>query len=403
MAALSAPAAQPLSGLTRRLTFATLRPSLDAASTWTARAASVGPNEPRRYASTRLAVASVALPPVRGAGWAPCPHRLVAASKVDVMVRSPPSRSHATLACGPSSCSIGATAGTAIPARSALASWSGFQRFSTSALGLCSLTTLFASQKPPSRSTPFRSRRVARADPPPSPPPPRPPHKRTLLATLLLNLNNIPSRLLLYTLIALNAAVFFAWQYAQHSLERYRDPRAALFMMANFLSGEANLLAGRWWTLVTSCISHRDVGHYMINMLGLFFMAEPVMAVVGNATFLALYFGAGVASCVVSLLWHRVVDPWMNKGGRGTGGYSLGASGSVYAIMTTFACMQPHATFLLFFVLPVPAWLCVSGIFAHDLYSAAMTPGSTTDAAGHVGGILAGILFWRFGMRGFRI
>ncbi|SPO41861.1 related to PCP1 - mitochondrial serine protease [Pseudozyma flocculosa] len=236
---------------------------------------------------------------------------------------------------------------------------------------------------------------------------PRPPRRSSstpaFLAPLILRINRMPSSYLLNAVIALNALVFLAWMYADSSLRRYSDPRALLFMMKNFACGETNLAEGRWWTLVTSCFSHQMTNHFLLNMVSLFFMAEPVMLVAGNATFLALYLSAGLASATFSLLWHRFADPWFNRGGRGTKGTSLGASGSIYAIMSTFACIQPRATFLLFFVVPVPAWLCVSGIFAYDLYQAAITPGGQVDGAGHVGGILSGLLFWRFGLRGFRM
>ena len=48
----------------------------------------------------------------------------------------------------------------------------------------------------------------------------------------------------------------------------------------------------------------------------------------------------------------------------------------------------------------MPAWLCISGIFAWDLSQAWFRPGGAVDSAGHVGGILAGLLFWRFRLRG---
>lgn len=87
-------------------------------------------------------------------------------------------------------------------------------------------------------------------------------------------------------------------------------------------------------------------------------MAPPVLSLVGPATFLGLYFGSGLASSLISAGWHRFVDPWVGRGSQAPGsmtrptsqGFSHGASGSVYAIMATFACIMPSATFLIFFV-----------------------------------------------------
>lgn len=135
-------------------------------------------------------------------------------------------------------------------------------------------------------------------------------------------------------------------------------------------------------------------------MISLAFMAPPVLALTGPTTFVLLYFGAGVVSSIVSMVGKRLTGETDKAGGRA---FSHGASGSVYAIMSTFACVHPTATFLVFFVIPAPAWAVVSGIMAWDLWHAAKTPGGATDSAGHVGGILGGILFWKFGLRGVRI
>lgn len=71
-----------------------------------------------------------------------------------------------------------------------------------------------------------------------------------------------------------------------------------------------------------------------------------------------------------------------------------------------YGALFPTQQFLLFFVLPLPAWAMIGGIFAYDAYGAIFRPGSGTDSAGHVGGILAGLgaalLVRRRGFRGFR-
>ena len=73
--------------------------------------------------------------------------------------------------------------------------------------------------------------------------------------------------------------------------------------------------------------------------------------------------------------------------------------GSVYAVVSAIACLQPSATFLIFYVIPAPAWLCVGGLFAWELWSASFPrPHQQTDAVGHVGGLVAGFLFARFGL-----
>lgn len=240
---------------------------------------------------------------------------------------------------------------------------------------------------------------------PPRRPPPPPTRASSSLAALIARIDSrvfsgLPRNFVLYTIIALNFLVFGSWIYAAETLKKFSDPRPYIFLSKNFLSGWTNVREGRWWTMVSSCVSHEEVNHFLVNMLSLAFMAPPVLALTGPTTFVLLYFGAGMVSSVVSMVGKQLVPATQQ---RGLASFSHGASGSVYAIMSTFACVNPTATFLIFFVIPAPAWACVTGIFAWDLWHASRTPKGRTDSAGHVGGILAGIAFWRFGLRGVRL
>lgn len=116
---------------------------------------------------------------------------------------------------------------------------------------------------------------------------------------------------LLWVLLGINATVFVIWQYADNSSQRYKDPALWIAMYKNFMCSFLNLNEGRWWVLFSACISHSDLQHFAFNMLSLFFMATPVLALIGPSTFLALYFGAGMASCTFSLGWRKYVTPWI--------------------------------------------------------------------------------------------
>lgn len=237
--------------------------------------------------------------------------------------------------------------------------------------------------------------------------------------------------ILLYSLLTINGAVFLGWQVAENEWKERRDPSYYNTMSKHFLSSEINLKRGRPWTMLTSCISHEGFTHFAVNMISLVFMAPPVIALVGPSTFIGLYFGAGFISSTISIGWNKYVNPWVNRGPKDQTGHSIvreqfshGASGesdrstfflnnlkrsflllfpgSIYAVMSVFACLSPTSTFLLFFVLPAPAWVVVPGIVGWDFYSAWFRPGGATDSAGHLGGALAGVLFWRFRLGGAR-
>ncbi|KAK4054555.1 hypothetical protein OIV83_001049 [Microbotryomycetes sp. JL201] len=199
-------------------------------------------------------------------------------------------------------------------------------------------------------------------------------------------IDRLPSNYILFGIIGLNVSVFLAWQYGKSLLVQFRDPAWLKFLTDNFTVSWRNIQNGRLWTILTCCFSHEGTSHILMNLLSLFFMAPPVMAVLGNSGFLALYLFAGAISSCVSLVASKLShsSPFYQ---------SHGASGAVYGTLACFATMFPTTTFLLFFVVPVPAWLCVGGIFAWDLYGSLRRRGGTTDSAGHVGGIMAGVVW----------
>ncbi|KAF7800017.1 hypothetical protein EIP86_011260 [Pleurotus ostreatoroseus] len=137
---------------------------------------------------------------------------------------------------------------------------------------------------------------------------------------------------------------------------------------------------------LTSCFSHELTGHLLLNAFSFYFMAPPVLGALGNVGFLGLYLGGGIVSSFVSL--------WWNNDMKHTHYSSHGASGALYSVITFFACAAPRTTFYLFAVVPMPAWLCVSGLFLYDAYSSVYERGGSTDTAGHVGGVLAGAAYF---------
>ncbi|WWC89721.1 uncharacterized protein L201_004646 [Kwoniella dendrophila CBS 6074] len=196
-------------------------------------------------------------------------------------------------------------------------------------------------------------------------------------------IDRIPTMTLIYGLIGINGGVFLLWQYAISSAQRFRDPTLFFFLQKNFILNEVNVFSGRVWTLVTSAFSHMSGSHIFVNCLGLYFLAPAAAGLMGSSAFLGLYLGAGIFSSLASLTYHRMrSDRWMG---------SEGASGAIYACLSFYGAMFPQSTVLMFFVIPMPVWVAISGIFAWDFYGALFRPNSGTDSAGHLGGIVYGL------------
>lgn len=154
-------------------------------------------------------------------------------------------------------------------------------------------------------------------------------------------------------------------------------------MLKNFILNVPNMKAGRVWVLLTSCFSHMTTAHILVNSIGLWFAAPAVASILGTSGYLLFYLGAGIFSALTSLWWQSRTP------GRTIG--SEGASGAIYGCMAFFGTMFPRSTFLLFFVVPMPAWALLSGVFVWDLWRTIFDPRSKVDGAGHIGGIIAGV------------
>ncbi|KAI0313818.1 hypothetical protein OF83DRAFT_1175311 [Amylostereum chailletii] len=223
------------------------------------------------------------------------------------------------------------------------------------------------------------------------PPPPR----GGLFQKLLGYVNRIDPDVFFYGIIGLNGAVFAGWAYS--SIRNAFEQKSDLlhWMHDNFTVSARNIDKGHIWTLLTSCFSHKDFDHILMNGVTFFFMAPPVLQILGNARFLALYLGGGIISSLTSVSWNKGRNDYA----------SHGASGAVFAVISFFACVHPRARLLIFFVLPCPAWAAVAGLLALDGYSSMNNSKwrAGVDTAGHVGGILAGIAYWalRFRLRRF--
>lgn len=145
---------------------------------------------------------------------------------------------------------------------------------------------------------------------------------------------SFPPEFVLYGIFGVNAAVYAAWWYARDEAQRNGDHTLYRFMMRNFTSGEPNLREGRWWTLLTACVSHQELPHFAFNMLTFAFTAPALLPIVGAPQMLTLYVGAGLASTLIGIVWPYVVDPILHGErkslGRKRHGVSQGASGTSF-------------------------------------------------------------------------
>jgi len=148
-----------------------------------------------------------------------------------------------------------------------------------------------------------------------------------------------------------------------------------------------------WWQLLTYGFVHSpdSLSHILFNMLGLWFLGREVELHYGRQEFLRLYLVLLVVGALVWSIGNRL-HPAQVAGGVSV----LGASGAVVGVVILFALNFPRRTLLLFFVLPVPAWLVGVLVVVSDLQGVPR-PDSNVSYTVHLGGAAFAFLYYQFG------
>jgi len=184
-------------------------------------------------------------------------------------------------------------------------------------------------------------------------------------------LQNKPPDYATRMLISINIGVFAGWSLLSPS-----------FMKRHFVLSEFNTIdQQRYYTIVTSSVSHYNTWDLAVNMLGLWFFGRHLELLWGSATLLKLYL-AGAFGGFTGVWWscHWGGQRWAIP-------ERLGASAATYAIYAFFMLSDPWATVILFIV-PMPA--LVAGVVILALSNSQQDISNN----GHLGGAVAGGLYY---------
>ncbi|CAI7923172.1 unnamed protein product, partial [Closterium sp. NIES-53] len=165
-----------------------------------------------------------------------------------------------------------------------------------------------------------------------------------------------------WALIATNLAVFAAWHTQNQTV-----------MARNFMVSVNAMYEGRYHTLLTSAISHREGRHLLFNMLGLYFFGCEVARMYGPRYLLGLYMSGAVVASLAHVFYFQYIVPrtdtksvwaWHPR----LSPPAMGASGAVNAIVLFSCLLQPTRIIYLNFIIPVPSILLVSSRFWKPVY-----------------------------------
>lgn len=167
-----------------------------------------------------------------------------------------------------------------------------------------------------------------------------------------------------------------------------------------------NVASGRVWTIFSYSLLHGSIGHFLANGIGLFFIGRWLSRQLQPKQFLQLILGSVFLGGLAALSFYAA-----------TGAHQvsvIGFSAAVLGLLTTACLVWPQGkiTLLIFFVAPVDfnprtllkivLGLNVLGFLFVDLALALgrqpVIQDSTAFSA-HLGGMLAGFLFYRLMQR----
>ncbi len=149
------------------------------------------------------------------------------------------------------------------------------------------------------------------------------------------------------------------------------------------------------WTFLSHGFAHASMGtdlgifHILGNMFTLFFLGPPVEQRLGRKGFLWFYLCSIVVGGLAWLLMSLAY---------GGGGFIVGASGAVSAVVAYFIFMAPHVKIHLFGVLPVPAWGLGVFFLVMNMFHA-FSPDSHVAWEAHLGGAAFGWACFHYGWK----
>lgn len=181
-------------------------------------------------------------------------------------------------------------------------------------------------------------------------------------------------KLLVFSIIGLNVAGFFAW----------KSPVFARYMSRYGLLVKDNIRSQ--WSLLGSAFSHQEPFHLLFNMLMLFSFGTSFASAIGASNFLTLYLNSAVFSSFFSL-----AVPTMMRTSLAVA--SLGASGALFGLLGAFSYLIPKAAVSLFFI-PFPGGAWPLFLFSVGLNIAGVfRKWGRYDYTAHLGGSVAGIYY----------
>ncbi|MBU1078760.1 MAG: rhomboid family intramembrane serine protease [Spirochaetes bacterium] len=136
------------------------------------------------------------------------------------------------------------------------------------------------------------------------------------------------------------------------------------------------------WQFITYMFLHGGIAHVFFNMFGLWMFGCELESKWGSKEFLVYYLLTGLGGGLLTylFLFNSSVP-------------TIGASASIFGILTAYGLLFPDRKILLFFVIPIKAIYFVMIFGLMELFSS-FNPGNSSIAyIAHLGGMATGVLY----------
>jgi membrane associated rhomboid family serine protease len=151
------------------------------------------------------------------------------------------------------------------------------------------------------------------------------------------------------------------------------------------------------WTLLSYSLIHLDLGHFVFNMLGLYWFGQILQDFLGPRKILYFYLFGALAGGLLFLLIFNLIGVNSMAPPVST---LLGASGAVYGIICGAAFLVPNYTMNLLFFGPVRLkYIAMATVLISFVQIPNGNPGGNIA---HLGGALGGILYLKYLQGSFR-
>jgi membrane associated rhomboid family serine protease len=151
-----------------------------------------------------------------------------------------------------------------------------------------------------------------------------------------------------------------------------------------------NLLAGKWWTFITSIFLHANPEHLILNMVALFFFGSALEHGVGWKKTLLIFFVSATVGNIAVLIANLI-------GIMPASVPVVGASAAIFGLLGSAMLVKPLEFVMFPYLVPVPLLLIalIYIFFNITEFIVVLFKGGATDIAyvAHIGGLICGMLF----------